>query len=340
MKFGLYFQVPCTAEQSPARRFQETIEQAVYGETLGFESVWPVEQHFNAAVSILPTPGVLLGAIAARTQKMILGTAVLLVPLTHPLKVAEEAAVLDVISGGRMELGVGRGSLAQPYEAFDISQDESRERLLEGIELIRAAWQSPVLNFEGKYYKAHGLAVTPQPIQPRPVVRIAANTPESFVVAGQRGLPTFAGSNVNAFGRLRELIPTYWRARGAAGIAPSGDEVTLLMPVFVGDNSAAVRRDIEASVRQFFLANASFPAANEWIKQVLERFRNTTYEEAAENHGIFGTATECVARISALRHELKISRIICGFDLGGLIPHDKIIRSMEIFQHEVVPRLD
>ena len=110
MKFGIHFLLSTAALQSPERRIRDTIEQAVLAESMGFESVWPVEQHFAREVSVSPCPAILLAAIAERTRTLRLGTAIVQLALHHPLRVAEEIGVLDVLSGGRVELGVGRGS--------------------------------------------------------------------------------------------------------------------------------------------------------------------------------------------------------------------------------------
>src|SRR5690349_24874694 len=110
MKFGLHYLLSVSETQSPLQRYRDTLEQAVYAESLGFESVWPVEQHFNQLQSAMPCPTLLLAAIASRTTSLRLGTAIVQLPLAHPMRVAEEIATLDVLSEGRVELGVGRGS--------------------------------------------------------------------------------------------------------------------------------------------------------------------------------------------------------------------------------------
>src|SRR5690242_15723716 len=117
MKFGLHFQ-SFSGSQSPAQRYRDTVEQAVRAEALGFESVWPVEQHLNRALSALPSPALLLAAIGERTSTLRLGTAIVQLPLAHPLRVAEEIATLDVLSGGRAEFGVGRGSNPVHFAGF------------------------------------------------------------------------------------------------------------------------------------------------------------------------------------------------------------------------------
>ena len=111
MKFGLFYQLPCAATQQAETRYQETIEQIVYAEELGFDTAWLAELHFNASFSVMPAPLMVAAAAAQRTTRIRLGTAVLLLPLHHPLRVAEEAAVVDLLSHGRVELGVGRGMI-------------------------------------------------------------------------------------------------------------------------------------------------------------------------------------------------------------------------------------
>src|SRR5579864_3886904 len=115
MKFGLHFQLPSTASQSPVQRYRDTLDQCVHAESLGFESVWPVEQHFNSELSILPAPMLMLAALAERTRTLRLGIAITLLPLWHPLRIAEGIGTLDVISNGRVEFGIGRGSLPRHF---------------------------------------------------------------------------------------------------------------------------------------------------------------------------------------------------------------------------------
>lgn len=149
MKFGLHYQLPCSPTQSAVQRYRDTIAQAVYAETLGFESVWPVEQHFDAGFSILPSPLLLLSAIAERTQTLRLGIGIILLPLSHPVRVAEEIATLDVLSNGRVEFGIGRGVFPSHFTGFGIPQEESRERFLEALQVVRQAWTTERCSFKG-----------------------------------------------------------------------------------------------------------------------------------------------------------------------------------------------
>src|SRR5215468_12571453 len=128
MKFGLFYQLPCAPDQNEVTRYHETIEQIVYADELGFDVAWLTELHFNRPFSIMPAPLILATAIAQQTQRIRLGTAVALLPLQHPLCTAEDAATVDILSQGRLELGVGRGAIVIHFQGFNVPYEESRER--------------------------------------------------------------------------------------------------------------------------------------------------------------------------------------------------------------------
>src|SRR6202163_4129289 len=157
MKFGLHFQLPCSPGQSPVQRYRDTLDQAVHAEALGFDSVWPVEQHFNANLSILPSPLLMLAAIAERTRTLRLGIAIILLPLSHPIRVAEEIATLDVLSNGRVEFGIGRGSIPTHFAGFGVPQAESRDRFVEALEVIIQAWTKERVSYDGRFFKVDNL---------------------------------------------------------------------------------------------------------------------------------------------------------------------------------------
>src|SRR5215467_7362790 len=139
MKFGIHYQ-SFSGAQSAVQWYRDTLEEAVYAETLGFESVWPVEQHFISDLSILSAPLLFLAAAAERTKTLRLGIAIILLPLSHPIRIAEEIATLDVLSNGRVEFGIGRGAIPAHFNGFGISQAESRERFAEALEVVVQAW--------------------------------------------------------------------------------------------------------------------------------------------------------------------------------------------------------
>ncbi|MBI3328914.1 MAG: LLM class flavin-dependent oxidoreductase, partial [Nitrospinae bacterium] len=140
MKFGLFYEIPCAAGQSASQRYEETLAQIELADDLGFATAWLAELHFHGPLAIMSAPLLVAAALARRTRRIRLGIAVNVLPLHHPLRCAEEAATLDVLSGGRMEFGAGRGALAMHFEGFNVPLSEGRGRFLEGLEVIKKAW--------------------------------------------------------------------------------------------------------------------------------------------------------------------------------------------------------
>jgi alkanesulfonate monooxygenase SsuD/methylene tetrahydromethanopterin reductase-like flavin-dependent oxidoreductase (luciferase family) len=347
MKFGLHYQVPCSASQSPVQRYRDTLDQATYAEVLGFESVWPVEQHFIPDLSIMPAPMLLLAALAERTKTLRLGIAIVLLPLSHPLRIAEEAATLDVLSNGRVEFGIGRGSVPSHFLGFGIPQAESRERFLEGLEVIRRAWTDDRVSYRGRFFNVDNLTVVPKPVQqPYPPIRVAANSVDTFELMGRLGLPIFAASQVNPFARIREFLPIYREHRKAAGHPDIGDDdVTVLMPFYVGESAAKIRCDLEPSVQHLLhtatmLFSSTGPAplpGNRPFSKAREKFGRLTYDKFAELMGVLDTPDACVERLGRLREDFGMGRVILWFNPGGRVPHDRVMRSMELFAAKVMP---
>ena len=157
MRFWFFVQWPCAAGFSEQQRYKDILAQIELGDELGFDTAWLGELHFGRAFSILADPLMVLAAAAQRTTRIRLGTAVMLLPLHHPLKIAEEAAITDILSDGRLEFGVGRGAFPLYYVGFGVPQEESRERFEEALDFILAAWKSEKFSFDGKYFRARDL---------------------------------------------------------------------------------------------------------------------------------------------------------------------------------------
>jgi alkanesulfonate monooxygenase SsuD/methylene tetrahydromethanopterin reductase-like flavin-dependent oxidoreductase (luciferase family) len=346
MKFGLHYQLPCASSQSPVQRYRDTLDQAAYAEVLGFESVWPVEQHFNPGLSIIPSPLLMLSALAERTHTLRLGIAIVLLPLSHPVRVAEEIATLDVLSNGRVEFGIGRGSIPSHFTGFGVAQSQSRERFLESLEVILKAWTTERLSFHGRFFHVDNLSVVPKPVQqPYPPIRVASNSEDTFALMGRLGYPIFVASQVNPFHKIREYLPLYRQAREAAGQPEcSREDVTVLMPLYVGDNPAQIRQDLEPSISHWLqtvatlypdLASGPLPEGR--LREVLERIRRMTYEQVCQVMAVFDTPQACVERLKRFEQEFDMGRLICWFNPGGMVPHERVMRSMELFAARVMP---
>ncbi len=189
IRFGMWydFRNPPAWKRPYDQLYNEIIDQIVWGEENGFDDIWLSEHHFiedGYSPSLLP----IAAAIASRTKKIHIGTSVMLLPFHNPVRMAEDAATVDVISGGRFELGVGVGYKVEEFESFAISSKERGARTNEGLEIIRRLWEGETLTFEGKYYTVTKAKLTPEPIQqPRPPIWVGGFTPPALRRAAKYG---------------------------------------------------------------------------------------------------------------------------------------------------------
>src|SRR5438132_704262 len=193
MKFGtfhLFQKPPGWGDEDVFRAELEQIEKA---EDLGFDAAWLAEHHFQW-YGIATDLMVIAGWVAARTQRVRIGTAIVVLPFHNPVRLAEQAATIDIMSGGRLDFGVGRGYQAAEYAGFGISMDESRARFNEGMEVVLKAWTEETFSYDGVYTKINEVSVLPKPVQkPHPPVYVASwMTPETIKYAAERGFPILA----------------------------------------------------------------------------------------------------------------------------------------------------
>jgi alkanesulfonate monooxygenase SsuD/methylene tetrahydromethanopterin reductase-like flavin-dependent oxidoreductase (luciferase family) len=283
-----------------------------------------------------------LAAAAQRTTRIRLGTAVTLLPLHNPVKIAEQAAITDILSNGRLEFGVGRGTAPVHYAGYGIAQDESRERFDEALDFIVRAWTEPRFSYAGTFFTVQDLAVVPKPVQsPHPPVRIAANSPDTFPIAARRRLPIFATPLINPPDKLKEGLAVY---RDTLPPDTRGD-AALAFPVHVTDSRAQARQDCEAGLLHFLreaglrlrpLGGADIKSFEAW-RQVLDRIERVTYEDFDREMAVFGDPDYCVRRIHDLRKEYGMDEFICYFNQGGLMEHAMVRESMTRFARDVMP---
>jgi alkanesulfonate monooxygenase SsuD/methylene tetrahydromethanopterin reductase-like flavin-dependent oxidoreductase (luciferase family) len=275
-----------------------------------------------------------------------------LLPLWHPLRVAEEFAVLDVLSGGRVECGVGRGMDPGHFGAFAVEQAESAERLVEGIEILRRAWSAGTFSFEGAHHRLRDVSLAPRPVQrPHPPIRVAANSLDTLVTAGRLGLPVLLAGHINPLATLPAIVERYRNARRDAGHATAPDDVTLLLPVYVGRDAARVRTDVEPGLRRVSAvalrkvrgwlaaaeADPTATAVQARLREFTDRLSSFSYDQYADSMAVFGPPERCAGRLAALRDELGVGRFVAWFNPGGLVPHERVCETMELFAREVMP---
>ena len=254
MGFGLFTEFQCPAGMREAAAFDESMAQMRAAEDLGFDAVWLAEIHFQKDRSVLASPLVVAAALATWTRRVKIGIAVQVLPLSHPLRLAEDVATVDHLTKGRLEFGVGRSGLPGHYAGFNIPYTESRERFLETLEILIKAWTQERFSHAGKHFHFHDVCVTPKPFQkPHPPLRVAATTQETYPLVGRMGLPLFVAPRTISISDLGRFVRGYHEGWTAAGHAGRGD-IGLSIPVYVAPTERRAREEPEASTMHFFRA--------------------------------------------------------------------------------------
>ncbi|MGD9999340.1 MAG: LLM class flavin-dependent oxidoreductase [Ilumatobacteraceae bacterium] len=194
MDFALFYEIPIPDplnEHSYHTAVWRAIEEAVFADKMGFHSFWTVEHHFTDALSTCSAPEVIFGNIAARTENMRIGHGVRLLPhqYNNPIRVAEQAAMVDILSKGRLEFGTGRSATRTELEGMGVNPHETRAQQDEALDVIIKAWTEDEMDYDGKYWKMPKRRVCPKPFQqPHPPVWQATTSPEGHVQVGEKGL--------------------------------------------------------------------------------------------------------------------------------------------------------
>ena len=348
MKFGVFFQAPERAGLGHAERYAEMFELIALAESLGFDVAWLAEIHFGGAFSLISNPLMVVPAIAARVGRIRIGTAVVLLPLHHPLSCAEQAATADLLSGGRLEFGVGRGSIPTQFHGFRVPVAENRARFDEALDIIRLAWTRERFSYGGTFYQVENLSVVPRPLQrPHPPIRVAVHTAESFAHLGDLGLPIYSGTTTTPLPQLRECMALYRARLAAAGHPWQDDQMALMLPVHVGATSAGAREAMRPGVLQYYRnLQAIFSQLPDSYGDHLPRLRmiedniaHLPFERFCRDQAVFGDASEVADRLQAARDEFGLSQIIGWFDQGSMLPRDEAERAMRRFADHVMPKL-
>jgi probable F420-dependent oxidoreductase len=311
--------------------FGATIAECERAEEAGFDSVW-LGEHHNSTL-LYPAPLVGLAAIAGRTRRVRLGTGVLLLPLYHPLAVAEEAAMVDVISRGRLILGVGAGYAPEEFAAFGVSLKERGSRLDEAVPLIHRLWTEDAVSHEGRHYRIGSATLRPRPVQrPRPPIWFAGWVEAALRRAGRLGDAWLGGPSA----RLDELagcVRMYREAMTTAGRDAGSGAVALMRYVFVAESLERARA----------LAGAAFIRSFEetyfrWPHPVVKRPAGEMTIARLSEDRILGDPASCLRQIHRFQTELGITHLICRMSVAG-IPPDAALASMDLLTREVLPSL-
>jgi alkanesulfonate monooxygenase SsuD/methylene tetrahydromethanopterin reductase-like flavin-dependent oxidoreductase (luciferase family) len=341
MKFGLLFahQIPPESGIPWSAPYQDMLRCLPRAEELGYVSAFQVSHHVQKD-GLCPGPLVALGAAAAVTQRMRVGTGVLLVPLYAPLKLAEDVAVLDNVSNGRFILGVAPGYVSEEFDAYGVPRNQRVGRLEECLDLITLAWREERFSFDGRYYRVPEAYLTPKPVQkPHPPIWYGVSAPGSIRRAARRRAVLFASPR-HGIAELKEHFRIYDEAASELGFKPA--ERPVIRQVFVAETRKEAERIADPAVSYLYreLYGAKSAQGERELRtddgRVITDRQQATYEALKDRYAI-GGPDDVYGSLKRCEKELGATEIICWMHMPGIRGED-VMRSVELFAKEVMPR--
>ncbi|MBM2811830.1 MAG: Flavin-dependent oxidoreductase [Chloroflexi bacterium] len=348
MRYGLnFFPSFRLTDRSTDVYYDQVLRLSERADQLGFTSAKAVEHYFNDYGGHTPSPIVLLSAIAARTRRMRPITGAVTPAFNNPIKLAAELAMLDNISGGRLDVGFGRAFIPAEFDAFHVNMDDSRGLFEEGIEVIKRLWTEDRVTHHGRFHDLDQIHLTPRPVQhPHPPIWIAAVTTEqSFAWAGSNGYHLMIVPFAGALVRTAQLLQIYREAWRSAGHPDGAWQVQLSLHAYIAEeHNVAIegfKRPIERYVEVFSEAMASWEgrASGNYAgyANVVEAIRSQTPEKLREgNAALVGTPTEVTEQLTYLRGVLGEFEPSMQVNFGGIGDEDAF-RAIELFATQVAP---
>jgi alkanesulfonate monooxygenase SsuD/methylene tetrahydromethanopterin reductase-like flavin-dependent oxidoreductase (luciferase family) len=351
VKFGIFDYGMWHESQSAADVLYSAVSHARLADELGFEAIWLGEHHFSRH-GIYGNVLTLASYIAANTSRLRIGTAVVVLPLNQPIRVAEEVAMVDVLSKGRVDVGVGAGYQRLEFQGFGIDLNESRARFAESLDVMIAAWTQDSLKYDGKFYNWDGsenLNVQPKPHQrPYPNIYVAVSaSPETIDMAAKRNVRILVGGPTDIMGIAPQVVGRWRNAMINYGHDPAGVDIPCAKGIYVADTDEEAEADI-AAVDKFWdlkiltqIGSPISPAGEipvgyeQWAMRNKDR-ENTLKLNTAGTAALVGSPDTVARRIEELR-DMGLTYIFGGFGLPGM-PEEKKIRAIKLFGREVLPR--
>ena len=352
MRYGIFY-LPSlsTANRADGADWLHTVvEQAAYGEALGFDSVWFAEHHFHSFGGILSSPPVIGAAIAQRTTKIRIGTAVTLLPYHNPLRIAEDYATLDGLSRGRLEFGIGHGFIKWESLTFGTPLDELRDRFKESLDIILKAWSEPRFSHKGRSYQYDNVELLPRPLQkPYPTVWMGAtSTLESFEFAGRSGFHLMLIPFLHEIDELGRMVQAYKQARQSAGHDSASARVIAMYHIYVGESAAEARATAEPALADYHAAAAQARNLTQGIPEPESyrthdehraKMRKLTFNDLVDhNRVLVGSASEVRDKVAQVRERIHLTDLAGNFALGSL-PDQPTRATLRRFMEEVAAKV-
>jgi alkanesulfonate monooxygenase SsuD/methylene tetrahydromethanopterin reductase-like flavin-dependent oxidoreductase (luciferase family) len=340
MKFGIFLLMQSPEMLPSAEVYANALEQARLADELDFDYVVLAEHHFSS-YGFDPNPLLLVPTMAAQTARIRFSTAVVVLPLRNPLQVAEDIAMLDVLTNGRIEVGFGTGYQQYEFERLRVPLGENRAIFEEALEVVSKALSQPAFSHQGHYYQIPETTILPRPLQqPYPPFWRATSSIETMAQALKHGMKVISGGTTSTMARVVGSWHAFQDAVEQAGLTWP-QEFIVQRGVYLAESEEEARQQVHHGVWHTRTAEAL-------RKNVLPVDRGRALTPPSDPEGdadieflydewLFGTPDLVAGKIERLTRETGMTYLNCAFAVGQ-IPQAKILNSMRLFARDVMPR--
>jgi luciferase family oxidoreductase group 1 len=338
INFGTFLLMQSPSMRSSQEIYSRAIDLAQAAESLNFRNIWLAEHHFST-YGYLARPAQLATYIAAKTTTMRVGTAVIVVPLHHPLVIAEEIATLDLLAGGRVDIGLGRGYQHYEFERMGLELDTARARWEESVDIILKAFSGEPFSYDGKLFKIPETSIFPQPLQkPHPPIWVTAQSPESVEATVRRGFNLLTGGFGVPIERMVDFRKQFDRLVAEVK-PPRVPQVGVQRAVYVTDTVADARAAAEEArwnMRVTLSLRNHYEKVERGRAIAVPAPKEPDVDDLLDRFLVIGTPDTVIRQIKRVETLVGISHFNCSFWFGDL-EHPRILKSMELFAKEVMP---
>ncbi len=330
---------PCTQDPpsgaNVARMIDEIVEQAQVCEASGFEGFFFTEHH-QQEDGYLPAPVLMSGLVGMKTERIRVGTCVLLAPLYHPIRLAEDIAVIDQATKGRMVVAMGIGYQPPDFDAFGVPISERARRTEESIDILRQAWSGEPFSYPSRYHTIENVRVTPTAYQQTgPPIWFAGWSPPGLERAGTMA-DGWIADPVQSLPVIKEFTQGYRKAAETHGRKPF---VCLMRDCVIGDSyeECVAKSDPTMITHRFYFEYGAY-VQDEYLADI-EKPGDLSFEVAAKNRLIAGSPEECLDQLQMWQQEIQPDYLMLRMRQPGGPSHEENLRDIRLFGEKVIPRL-
>ena len=336
MKFGLFFLNSVAPWKTDAEELRDGLEQIKVADELGFDSAW-IAEHNARKYGVVSSTAVYMAAAASQTKQIKLGSAVSRLPLHHPLQVAEHMALVDVISDGRLYIGVGKGYDAYEFEAYNVDFNQRHDKYLESLDILTTALMNEKVSYSGNFYNIQDIPVYPRPVQkPSPPIFVMVSQNDSSIMNAAKQGHSFVLGGITHEDTLHK-ISLYRKTALESGLSDVFVDETIsrsgkLIFCYVSETDEQAAEEYRDGLMWYMSERDNRPTFG-----VIDRERNIDYAKFLKSENtIIGSPETVTNGIKKYREETGLNNIILWMNIGGQ-PQNQVLNSMRLFSEKVMP---